>query len=142
MPQFSLTLCWPSICPRGGIHIAWTMDMALRTRAVHQFLQVCMYRTGRHSVSHVRAHRGTIGNEIADMLANRIRTKLLKSRPLPRHYAEWFHGNPAKILRAGLVMDTNIRPAELPELRDDCLTFSPAERLGQTPHLASFGFSS
>ena len=108
-------------------------DMALRTRAVHQFLQVCMYRTGRHSVSHVRAHRGTIGNEIADMLANRIRTKLLKSRPLPRHYAEWFHGNPAKILRAGLVMDTNIRPAELPELRDDCLTFSPAERLGQPP---------
>ena len=100
---------------------------------IAQATQVCMYRTGRHSISHVKAHRGTVGNELADMLANRIRTQLLESRPVPRHYAEWFHGNPAKILSAGLVMDTNIRPTELPELHEDCLTFPPAEKLRQPP---------
>ena len=108
-------------------------DLALRTRAVHHFLQTCMYKTGRHAVSHVRAHRGNLGNELADFLANQIRSSQLQPRLPPRHYASWFHGNPAKILRAGLVMDHVIRPIELPEIHDDYLVFPPAEKSTAVP---------
>lgn len=65
-------------------------DLALRTRAVHHFLQTCMYKTGRHAVSHVRAHRSNLGNELADFLANQVRGSKLQPRVPPRHYASWF----------------------------------------------------
>ena len=105
--------------------------LMLRTRATYQILQVLAHRTGRYQVQHVRAHQGHIGNELADFIAGGIRQGLLKPRPIPRHYAEWFHGNPPRILQAGLVMDFVIRPLVMPEMNEKEITF-PA---GQHPDL-------
>ena len=107
-------------------------EMMVRTRAVYHFLQVCSHRTGRYRVAHVKAHQGHLGNELADYIAGAIRTEKIQRRPLPRHFATWFHGSPPKILQAGFTMDFIIRPLELPCLRLDTILFPPAD----TPHQA------
>ena len=115
----------------GKFNIRPADGLTLNTRATYQLLQVSAYRTGRYQVQHVRAHQGHLGNELADFIAGGIRQGLLKPRPIPRHYAEWFHGNPPRILQAGLVMDFVIRPSVLPEIDGDEITFSA----GQNPVL-------
>ena len=108
-------------------------DMMMRARAVYHFLQVCSYRTGRYHVSHIKAHQGHLGNELADYVAGAIRVGRLGRRPLPRHFAAWFHGSPPKILQAGFTMDFVIRPAELPRIQLDSILFPPADIPTQAP---------
>ena len=103
--------------------------LMLRARATYQILQVLAYRTDRYQVRHVRAHQGHMGNELADFIAGGIRQGLLAPRIIPRHYAEWFHGTPPRILQAGLVMDFVIMPSVMPDLNGTEISF-PA---GQQP---------
>lgn len=99
--------------------------MMIRARATYYVLQMVAYRTGRYHVAHVRSHQGNIGNEIADLIATQIRSGALPPRPVPRHFASWFHGTPPKILYAGMVMDFTVRPHILPQLVDSSLEFPP-----------------
>ena len=113
--------------------------ITLRARATYYFLQVCAHLNFFHRVSHVCAHCGIRGNELADFIAGNIRTGGLPSRPLPRHYAHWFQGNPPKILHAGPTMDFVIRPNETPILDGTRSTFPlptlPASRPNWLPQL-------
>ena len=103
-------------------------DLTLRARATYQLLQTLAYRTTRYRIAHVRAHRGDVGNELADYVARSIREGNRPPRPVPRHYAQWFHGHPPMILQASFVMDFAVRPQSLPSFDGSNVTFTPGER--------------
>lgn len=108
-------------------------DLTLRARATYQLLQTLAYRTNRYRIAHVRAHQGEVGNELADYVARSIREGILPPRPIPRHYAQWFHGHPPMILQASFVMDFAVRPQSLPSFDGSNVTFTPGERSDQPP---------
>ena len=108
-------------------------DLTLRARATYQLLQTIATGTGKYMIAHIRAHQGHVGNELADYIARSIRERTLPGRPLPRHYAQWFHGHPPMILQASFVMDFSVRPHALPSFDGSTVTFTPGDRLAQPP---------
>eukprot|EP00434_Breviolum_minutum_P030641 symbB.v1.2.027095.t1/scaffold2753.1/size71542/7 len=50
---------------------------------------------------------------------------------VPQHYAEWFHGQPPRIIQASLIMDFAVRPLELPHFDGRTISFDAG---AQTQH--------
>ena len=79
------------------------------------------------SLRHVKAHSGVLGNEFVDRLAVKIREGSLPSRPSPRNFALWFHGNPPRIFQAGFIFDFSIRPHSLPRFDGHYIYLDPPD---------------
>ena len=102
-----------------------------RLRALFQFMQQATPNT---TLKHVKAHSGVVGNEFADGLAVKIREGSLAPRPIPRHYAEWFHGNPPRVFMASFILDFSVRPQALPPFDGSCISLAHPELPDEPPH--------
>ena len=98
--------------------------LMLRLRALYLFVQQFC---SAMSLRHVKAHSGVLGNEFADRLAVKIREGSLPSRPSPRNFALWFHGNPPRIFQAGFIFDFSVRPQSLPRFDGHFLHLDPPD---------------
>ena len=97
--------------------------ISTRLRAVFQILERSKSRA-LLTCRHVKSHTGVLGNELADAVANAIRTEDLRPKPPPRHYAKWLQGDQPKVFRACLLLDEVIRD-ELPRTKGDQWTYGP-----------------
>lgn len=65
---------------------------------------------------HVKAHTGVIGNEVADLIARKIRLGELRPRGPPIQHPAWYHGTPPKILNAWVLWEGQSRPPHFPPM--------------------------
>ena len=100
---------------RPGEHIG------VRLRSTYQLAERLKSRE-RLDCRHVKSHTGIYGNELADCIANALRTDTLTRRSPPRHYADWIQGDPPKIQRAHLLADSETRD-DVPNMIDSHWTY-------------------
>ena len=104
--------------------------LMMRLRALFQFVQQASPTT---TLKHVKAHSGVVGNEFADRLAVKLREGMISSRPIPRHYAEWFHGNPPQIFIASFILDFSVRPQALPHFDGSSISLEQPKQPDEPP---------
>ena len=64
----------------------------------------------------IKAHTGVIGNEVADLIARKIRLGELRPRGPPIQHPAWYHGTPPKILNAWVLWEGQSRPPHFPPM--------------------------
>ena len=108
---------------KGRWHAKPTEHIGIRLRAIYQMLERAK---GHHDLTcrHVKSHSGILGNELADTVANALRTGELQPRPPPRHYAWWLQGEPPKLLRAHMLIEAVTRQ-DLPIMQESYCLYGP-----------------
>lgn len=115
-----------------NFHLAETLMR--RLRATHQLAH--SMRTGDHlQCTHVKAHSGHPGNEMADSIAVTIRRRPDRARPPPISVAKWYQGEPPTIEWLWATFDPHVRPHQVPDYEDGYLRWTDVDKEKYIPWL-------
>lgn len=85
--------------------------VTLRARATYMLAWTCLRE--KLTLRHIKGHSGHFGNELADVVAGSLRTRILQERTPDISLSKWYHGSRPAILWAWAQIDADARPGQV-----------------------------
>lgn len=96
----------------------WSFDIGdqllRRVRALYHLLWTMVRDEALHA-QHIKAHAGHAGNELADLVAKKVRDDPKVTRVPDINLARWMHGEPPLIEWAWVMTDFDHRHGDVPD---------------------------